>query len=163
MPQYHIYSHCCFTPKEKPYIYSVDMMMAYVTLFKPQIVQLPLEELVVQLKDNWWGDFSPMDVIEHPTKKKYATHMKRIHAADLSYPIFLTNSYGIIDGAHRISKAFLQNKKTINAYIFPPSLMKKFIIHKGFTEDGRIDEEGAQEVPLSEVLQLFYKRFYKSA
>ena len=102
-----------------------------------------------------------MCIRDRPTKKKYAGHIKRIRDANLSYPIFVTGEHNIIDGAHRISKALLLNKKTISAYIFTPALMKKFVIHKGFTEDGKIDEDGAQEVPLSEALTLFYKRFSK--
>jgi len=161
MPRYHIYSRCCFTAKDQPNIHSVDMMMAYVNIFKPSTVELPVEMLLPQLEENLWGDFSPMDVVNQPTKKKYAGHIKRIRDANLSYPIFVTGEHNIIDGAHRISKALLLNKKTISAYIFTPALMKKFVIHKGFTEDGKIDEDGAQEVPLSEALTLFYKRFSK--
>jgi hypothetical protein len=137
------------------------MMMAYVNIFKPQTIQLSIEVLKPQLENNLWGDFSPLDVLQNPTKKKYAGHSKRIKEADLSYPIFLTSKHIIIDGAHRISKAFLKNRKTIDAYIFTPSVMKQFIIHEGLTKDNKIDEEGALAVPLTEVLTLFYKRFCK--
>lgn len=51
-------------------------------------------------------------------------HMEMIIKSDLSYPIILTsNSNGeitnIIDGLHRIKKAYMLNKTIIKSYIIP--------------------------------------------
>lgn len=159
MPNYHIHSHCCFTPSERPYIYSVDMMKAYVNLFRHPIVKINVDEFLPQLKENLWGSFSPMDVIRNPHKKEYAAHYKRIVDADLSYPLFVSGEHNIIDGAHRLCKAILTDKKTVNAYVFNKTLMKKFVIHEGFTADNKIDEAGADKKELYEVIMMFHKRF----
>jgi hypothetical protein len=159
MPTYHIYSRCCFTKTDKPYIYSVDMMLAYVNLFKHPVVKLDIQKVLPQLKEKLWDDFSPMDVLENPTKKAHVPHMTRIENADLSYPIFVTSEHNIIDGAHRITKAFMQDKQVIHAYVFNKALMKKFVIYKEPNEKGGVDEAGADRVKLNEVLALFYKRF----
>ena len=156
MPNYHIYSNCCFKKSDRPYIYSVDMMIAYVNIIKPSPVKVDIDILVPYLESNLWGDFSPIDVMKNPTHKKYISHIKRIHDADLSYPIFLTNTNDIIDGAHRVSKALTLGKKTISAYIFDKSLMKKFIIHKGF-DGNKIDEDGAQKIQIHTILEQFVK------
>jgi hypothetical protein len=137
------------------------MMMAYINIFKHPVKKIEVSDFLPALKENLWGDFSPFDVVTHPTNKRYASHIKRIHDADLSYPIFITSDNVIIDGAHRLSKAALTHKKTIKAYVFDKALMKKFIIHEGFTKDDKIDEAGAEKVKLNEVIMSFYKHFCK--
>jgi hypothetical protein len=42
-------------------------------------------------------------------------HAKRIHEADLSYPIILTPKGRVADGIHRLVRALLEDKKTILA------------------------------------------------
>ena len=135
------------------------MMLAYVNLFKHPVVKLDIQKVLPQLKEKLWDDFSPMDVLENPTKKAHVPHMTRIENADLSYPIFVTSEHNIIDGAHHITKAFMQDKQVIHAYVFNKALMKKFVIYKEQNEKGGVDEAGADRVKLNEVLALFYKRF----
>lgn len=47
----------------------------------------------------------------------YAEEMRKVQDADLSYPIVLSTDYGIIDGAHRTVKAYLEGKAIIFAVI----------------------------------------------
>ena len=157
MPGYHIYSDCCHTPSDRPYVYSVDMMMAYVNLFKHPIVKINVAEFLPELKLIRWNDMVLLDVLKD--LKNHPTHYTRIMEADLSYPIFVRADNDLIDGAHRLCKAILTGKKTINAYVFNNILMKKFIIHEGFTADHKVDNAGAGKKEFHEILTLFAKRF----
>lgn len=116
-------------------IYSVDMMHAYVNLFKSKVISIPVENLLHELNQNCWGNpqkkikFSPKDVLEHPTNKMYEKNMQKIGNADLKYPILIYNN-NIVDGMHRLAKANLQGKKKIKAHIFTKKEMKWFLIDK---------------------------------
>jgi hypothetical protein len=51
-------------------------------------------------------------------------HIKSVYSADLSYPIILDDEGSVMDGAHRIAKAFLEKKETIKFVRFettPPA------------------------------------------
>ena len=157
MSGYHIYSDCCNTPSDRPYVYSVDMMMAYVNVFKHPIVKINVAEFLPQLILIQWNDMALLDVLRELNKNQ--THYNRIMDADLSYPIFVRGDNDLIDGAHRLCKAILTGKKTIDAYVFNKTLMKKFVIHEGFTADHKVDNAGAGEKELHELLTMFHKRF----
>jgi len=157
MPGYHVYSDCCTTPSDRPYVYSVDMMMAYVNVFKHPIVKINVAEFLPQLILIQWNDMALLDVLRELNKNQ--THYNRIMDADLSYPIFVRGDNDLIDGAHRLCKAILTGKKTIDAYVFNKTLMKKFVIHEGFTADHKVDNAGAGEKELHELLTMFHKRF----
>lgn len=45
----------------------------------------------------------------------FIVHMKKIDNSSLKYPIILTPKGKIADGVHRISKAYMQNSKYIEA------------------------------------------------
>ena len=87
------------------------MMLAYVDTHSHPIVKLPIDEFLPQLKVKVWGSWSPMDVIEHMDMKKYKADVERIKNAKLSYPIMLTGKHTIVDGYHRLAKAYLEKKK----------------------------------------------------
>ena len=147
MPNFKTYS-------DEKNIYSVDMMMAYVNTHKVPVETVPIEENLWQLEQLVWGDYSPADVLAHPERKKYAENIERISKADLSYPIFMTSKYQIIDGYHRLLKAVKRKEKTIKAYVFDGALMKKFILHKG------LDYPAVhQRMNIYEILELYSKRF----
>lgn len=118
-------------------VYSVDMMFAYVNMFRDQleIAHLPVNELIDQLEFKGWGDprngeaYSPQDVLREPGK--YAAEIKRIRQSNLRYPILVYGpKHQIIDGVHRVTKAVLLRKKQIQAYVIPLQIMKKFRICK---------------------------------
>ena len=142
------------TFSDDKHIYSVDMMMAYVNTHKLPIEKLKIDENLWQLDQNVWGDYSPSDILKHPERKKYAENIQRIKDADLSYPIFMTSKHQIIDGYHRFLKAVKQNQTTIKAYVFDPSLMKKFIVNK------ELDFPAVhQRMTIHDMLELYVKRF----
>ena len=118
-------------------IYSVDMMFTYINLYKPEYIIINTDLLYNSLEYKGWGDpkkkkaYSALDVLKNP--KKYKKEIDRINNADLRYPIIIDkhkNNYIIVDGVHRLIKSYLDNKKTIKAYIFPKDILKKFLINK---------------------------------
>lgn len=147
MPSFKTYS-------DDKHIYSVDMMMSYVNTQKHPIEKIKIDENLWQLDQNVWGDYSPSDVLKHPERKKYAENIQRIKDADLSYPIFMTSKYQIIDGYHRLLRAVKEKKPSINAYIFDTALMKKFIVCKELNYPAV-----HQRMKIHELLELYVKRF----
>ena len=147
------------TFSNEKYIYSVDMMFAYINLFKKnlEVESIPVDEIKNALEFKGWGDprkklYSPKDVLKNP--KKYPDEVKRIENADLKYPIIMFENPGfIVDGVHRLTKAVLENKKTIRAYVFGKDIMKKFKIAKAGEWD-KIDN-----IHTNEIIETFYKHF----
>jgi hypothetical protein len=137
-------------------IYCVDMMHAFINIFKPKITRLNVSDLVIQLEMSSWGNpldknfYSPLDVLDNP--EMYSKDMQRINRANLSYPIIIYDG-DIVDGLHRLTKAKLINKKTINVYIFSKELMDKFIIDDGGNWNG------LKNLKMHDYIQLFYQRF----
>jgi hypothetical protein len=67
----------------------------------------------------WFG--GPKNV--EPTIRRVADHARDILRADLSYPIIMTKSGDVLDGAHRIAKAYLDGRETLPAVVlddWPP-------------------------------------------
>jgi hypothetical protein len=67
----------------------------------------------------WFG--GPKNV--EPTVRRVAEHARDILAADMSYPIIMTASGEILDGAHRIARAHLDGARSIAAVViddWPP-------------------------------------------
>jgi len=144
------------TYNDDDYIYSVDMMLAYVNMHTPPVTTISLDTLVPQLEDKVWGNgsISPMSVLKKIDAKKYAPIVSQIHGAELKYPILMHNGY-IIDGFHRLSKAYLTGKKIIHAHVFDTSLMKKFILDK-------IEHrEKVWNLTTHELIELYTYRFCK--
>jgi hypothetical protein len=52
------------------------------------------------------------------TCREVADHARRIDAADLSYPVILAADGSLMDGGHRIAKAYLVGEQTVQARRF---------------------------------------------
>jgi len=100
------------TYSNNKYIYSVDLMIAYVRLSsitsngRVQRGRLLVKDLVEQLKFKGWEDaygkrYSAMDVINTPTN--YKQDYLRIKEANLKYPIICLSDGTVVDGIHRFS------------------------------------------------------------
>lgn len=63
-----------------------------------------------------------------PTLRNVALHAKRIFEADLSYPIILNADGSIMDGAHRVARALVEDRPRIRAVRFesqpPPDVVE---------------------------------------
>ena len=133
-------------------IYSIDMLFAYINIFKPPSIKINIQDYLHFLEyKTWWIDskkkisISPKDVIDNPMK--YKNEYKRIKNVNINYPIIIANN-NIIDGYHRLAKAYMQNKKQINAYIIDKVLLKKFVISKNNSK-----------LNINDLIELFYQRF----
>ena len=138
--------------------YSVDMMQAYVNIFKPPVVSVKVSDYTDTLDYDGWGEsnsegskYSAKDVLNNP--KKYRDEMRRINDADLTYPIIISDCGDkkyIVDGVHRLTKATLTHQIFIKAVIISPIMMKKFKVSKKLTNSTNYTCES---------IELFYKRF----
>jgi hypothetical protein len=53
-----------------------------------------------------------------PTCREVAEHARRIDAADMSHPVILSADGQLMDGGHRIAKAYLLGERTVQARRF---------------------------------------------
>lgn len=77
---------------------------------------LPIEpvpiDTIKEFDENcWFGD-------EPVTCRMVAQHAARIQKADLTYPVILSSDGRLMDGGHRISKAWINGLTTINTVRF---------------------------------------------
>lgn len=119
------------TYSNNKYEYSVDLMHAYINLQRPEKQKVETSQLLFNLNFNCWEkNTKPYDVISCIKSKKYKDEVKRIIESNLEYPIIVDSNFFIIDGMHRFVKNVLNNKTTVDVYIFDKKIMKKFIIGK---------------------------------
>ena len=135
-------------------IYSVDMMIAYLNTMGHTVTRISISEFTTQLEKKVWGDWSPATVLAKMDVKKYATNAARIRKANMSYPIIVTGKQVIVDGYHRVAKALLEGQTHINAYVFGPALMNKFILDRDLNF-----VKVHQHMTVADVLELWTKRF----
>lgn len=139
-------------------IYSVDLMIAYVNIYKLIPIKINVSEYLDSIINySGWGDpiknirYSPLDVLHNP--KKYKEDYERIMNANLIYPIIITKNNIVIDGVHRIVKASFLQKKQIKAYVFNNTLLNKFLLDKNK------DFKKVDKLSTSDLIILFNRRF----
>lgn len=72
---------------------------------------VPIDDIAEFDQDCWFGGVAP-------TCRAVAEHARRINAADLSYPVILAADGGLMDGGHRIAKAWLTGQTSVAAVRF---------------------------------------------
>tara|TARA_Y100000590_G_C15203845_1_gene819784 strand:- start:272 stop:664 length:393 start_codon:yes stop_codon:yes gene_type:complete len=117
--------------------------------------QMNINRLLPQLYIKDWGDVSPIEVIKD--KNISINDYKRIINSDLRYPIIITKNNKVIDGMHRLSKAYLLNKKNIRAYILNDKIMKKFIITKKIGKNWKKTDWNYYESLTKKDIEILYK------
>lgn len=142
-------------------IYSVDMMLAYLNTQGHPTESIPVDTFRAQMEKPVWGDWSPKMVLDKMDTKKYSRNAERIRKADVTYPIIITGkktaaaeAHTIVDGYHRVAKAFLDKNSHIKAYVFDASLMNKFILDKDMNF-----VKVHQQMDVNEILELWTQRF----
>jgi hypothetical protein len=75
------------------------------------VQQIPLSS-IGELDECFWFGKEPV------TCRAVALHAKLIQETDLAYPIILSASGRVMDGMHRVCKAFLESRVTVNAVQF---------------------------------------------
>ena len=75
------------------------------------VVTVPIDSIAEFDMDCWFHG-------EEPTCREVAEHARRINEADLSHPVILAADGSLMDGGHRIAKAYLLGEETIQARRF---------------------------------------------
>ena len=92
-------------------VWDVDRLVALTKDF-PRL-QIPLTA-IRELDEPFW-----FDVDSHPvTCRAVMEHARLIEAADLRYPIILSSDGRVMDGMHRVAKAAMENRATVDAFQF---------------------------------------------
>ena len=55
---------------------------------------------------------------EAPTWRSFAAHCRLVHEAEVRYPIIRAADGAVMDGMHRVSKALLEGRDTVDAVQF---------------------------------------------
>ncbi|MBF84874.1 MAG: hypothetical protein CL489_10475 [Acidobacteria bacterium] len=74
-----------------------------------EVFEADTKSFIDQLEESVWGEMNGLDLIAHLYK---LTH------ANFDYPIILDPEGYIMDGMHRLSKAFLERRETIPVVMF---------------------------------------------
>ena len=113
-------------------IYDIGLLID--TVAHNQVRNIKIKDYKCRLFDKTvWGTkerpLSPMDVINNPTfNKDNVKHMQKIRTADMSKPILIRLETGlIVDGYHRLSRAFLQGDERISAKYVAEEQMRNAI------------------------------------
>ncbi|WP_217390225.1 hypothetical protein [Deefgea piscis] len=85
-------------------------------------VRVPLSQ-IAELDQNYWFDVGG----EQPTGRVIAEHVKLIAASNLAYPIILSQDGRIMDGMHRVLKAYIEGAEYIDAVQFVQDPAPDFI------------------------------------
>ena len=111
--QYH------FRPSPKGY-YAWDVRKL-ISLAEPLPVILVELEKIKELNENYWYNESA------PSVRSVAEHAKLISESDLQFPIILSSDGRVMDGMHRVAKAWMQNEKSIRAKQFTSDPLPDFV------------------------------------
>jgi hypothetical protein len=123
--QYH------FRPSPKGY-YAWDVGKLIKLAESLPVILIELEK-ISELNENYWYGESI------PSVRSVAEHARLISACDLRYPIILSSDGRVMDGMHRVAKAWMQNEKFIRAKQFitdpPPDLKDVYPNNLDYTDD----------------------------
>ncbi len=100
--------------------YSVSRIVELSKKIKPKQVQV--NDYVHLLSYPVWQPIKPIDVLMFP--KEHPEHYTRIKKANMKYPI-LVNGDNIIDGIHRLCKAYINKQSKISARVINNETLKK--------------------------------------
>lgn len=75
------------------------------------VIEVPIDSIAAFDQDCWFHGRAP-------TCRQVAEHARRIAAADLAYPVILSAGGGLMDGGHRIAKAWLSGATAVRAVRF---------------------------------------------
>ena len=85
-----------------------------------------------------------------PTCRQVADHARRIQAADLRYPVILSSSGALMDGGHRIAKAWSAGATTVKAVRFAVDPEPDYVVPDHDQLSGMNDREVIAARPAAE-------------
>jgi hypothetical protein len=86
------------------------------------VQMVAIADIVEFEQDCWFG------TAHVPSCRAVAEHAQRIQDADLAYPVILSANGGLMDGGHRLGKAWLQGMTAIAAVRFEVDPEPDYII-----------------------------------
>lgn len=87
--------------------------------------------------------------------RTFSEHVRDVINADLNSPIFITENFEIIDGAHRTCKAYLLGKK-IDAIILTQEEINKALLPKDSDYVGQIyRDDDKNEYSVTKLIELY--------
>ena len=78
------------------------------------VLPVPIASIAAFDEVTWFG-------YQEPTCRRVAEHAKRIQTASFEYPVILSAEGWVMDGMHRVCKAFLLDLETVQAVQFSPT------------------------------------------
>ena len=116
----HTYSPMTGDDKIDRNVYDVNKL---IEIAPKSAFPLPLPQMIPDLYSYVWSDdkdrlITPISVLSNSQNPMYKIHMDRIEQTDLSYPILIDPNMWLVDGMHRICKAFLTKQPTITVSRF---------------------------------------------
>jgi hypothetical protein len=94
---------------EDTYIWDVNKLLK--TIDDSRVVNMSLDSFKEQYFSEYWSKGKSLSCSD------IATHARLINEADLSYPILVCPDRLVVDGMHRLCKAFLESKETIKVIV----------------------------------------------
>jgi len=86
-----------------------------------EVIEIDLSD-ISELEELYWNDNGQI-----PIAKDFANHAKLIMEADISYPIILCSEGRLMDGMHRVCKAYILGEKSIRAVRFPSYIQPDYV------------------------------------
>lgn len=99
---------------EDVYIWDVNKLVQIAQ--NMPVVEIELTD-IAELDETFW--YSDRDG-NQPTCRSISDHAKVIEETDLKYPILLCHEKRVIDGMHRVCKAYMQGVSSVKAVVFNP-------------------------------------------
>ncbi len=93
------------------FAWDVDKLVRQTSNF--EIIDVPLSEISEFEQPYWYLDTSDV-----PTCRSIADHMKLVQKCELRFPIILAADGSVMDGMHRVCKAYLNGQTTLKAVKF---------------------------------------------
>jgi hypothetical protein len=106
---------CCESPQEDGSMRFWRMYELWEFAEGLPVKKIRLRDLEGFDEPRWFG--GPFNI--RPTPRAIAEHARDIYASDLSYPIILSPTGEVLDGWHRICKAFLEGVEEVEAVQLP--------------------------------------------
>jgi len=75
------------------------------------VIEVAIDDIAEFDQDCWFRGRAP-------SCREVAEHARRINEADLSYPVILSASGVLLDGGHRVSRAWLEGRTSVKARRF---------------------------------------------
>jgi hypothetical protein len=78
------------------------------------VIDVPVADIPALDEVTWFA----LEPDRLPTGRRVAEHARRIYEADLTWPLILSRRHWVMDGMHRLCRAYLLGQETVRAVRF---------------------------------------------